>query len=122
MRKVGTSYTMYFNIKNDRVGNLFVKPFRSKRVARENHARYLPQYIHLNPAEIFEPGWKQGKVKNMALLQKNLLAYPYSSFAVYNGERADFSILNNEAVTFFNEDTAIGEKLIAEAAAYYTAL
>src|SRR5579859_6476622 len=32
MHKVGTGYTKYFNLKNDRIGNLFVKPFRSKHI------------------------------------------------------------------------------------------
>lgn len=33
MRKLGTAYTMYFNIKYQRTGNLFIKPFRSKHIA-----------------------------------------------------------------------------------------
>ena len=53
MQKVGTGYTMYFNEKNDRIGSLFVGPFRSKHIAQDAYLRRVTQYIHLNPAELF---------------------------------------------------------------------
>lgn len=79
MRKLGTAYTMYFNQKYERVGNLFLKPFRARHVDGDGYFQHVVQYIHLNPAELFEPEWKMGKVKDMRALQFELKQYPYSS-------------------------------------------
>ncbi len=81
MRKVGTAYTMYFNAKYERVGNLFTKPFRSRHIGTDRYLQRVVEYIHCNPAELYESGWKSGKVRNMGALEQKLLAYPYSSFA-----------------------------------------
>ncbi|TSC61700.1 MAG: transposase [Parcubacteria group bacterium Athens0416_74] len=83
MRKLGTAYTMYFNIKNERVGNLFYKPFRAKHVDTDQYLQYVVQYIHINPAELYEPGWKLGVVDNLTTLHKAVLEYPYSSYAAH---------------------------------------
>ena len=83
MQKLGTAYTMYFNAKNERVGNLFMKPFRARHVGDDRYFQHVLQYIHCNPAELYEPEWKSGKVKNMQLLQKKLLEYSYSSLRSY---------------------------------------
>ena len=81
MQKLGTAYTMYFNIKNNRTGSLFITPFRSKHVKNDAYLQRVVQYIHLNPAELKEFGWKRGSVKNMGALETFLEQYPYSSLA-----------------------------------------
>ena len=123
MHKLGTSYTMYFNNKRGRVGNLFVKPFRSKHVGDERYLKRIVQYIHLNPIELFERGWKQGRVESVRVLKERLQTYRYSSLFDYGTqERAEKNILDREAVSFLKEDSSISEKLLAEAAAYYMEL
>jgi len=49
MQKLGTGYTMSFNKKHERVGCLFQGRYKAVLVEREEHFRYLPIYIHLNP-------------------------------------------------------------------------
>ena len=103
MHKILTGFTMYFNIRRERVGNLFVTPFRSKHINDDQYLRWLFQYIHLNPAEIFEPGWKEGIVKNMTTLEKKLIDYPYSSALDYfkpHSERAEKAILDPSTCEF----------------------
>ena len=78
---------MYFNIKNEQGGNLFVKPFRSKHIADDEYMQHVVQYIHLNPLEIFEPNWKSGLKSISASLEKKLREYPYSSLASYDNEK-----------------------------------
>ena len=41
MRKVSTSYAMYFNKKYKRTGSLFEGKFKSKHVDRENYFNYI---------------------------------------------------------------------------------
>jgi putative transposase len=49
MQKLGTGYTMSFNKKYERVGCLFQGRYKAVLVEREEHLRYLPVYIHMNP-------------------------------------------------------------------------
>lgn len=127
MHKVGTGYTKYFNLKHERVGNLFTKPFRSKHISDDRYFKKVVPYIHLNPAEIIEKGWKRGEVENISSLKKKLLAYPYGSlgdltFQSVATPRIEASLLDLEAISFLKEDMLEIEELIAEAMAYYKEL
>ena len=120
MHKVGTGYTMYFNMKKQRIGNLMVKPFRSKHVHDDVYLRYVAQYIHLNPAEVFEPEWKKGKVKNMEFLKKRLEKYEFSSLMDYFGDmRPERAILDSEAMSMISEGMPHLENILSEAQSYY---
>lgn len=96
MRKLGTAYTMYFNAKYERVGHLFSGQFRSRHVVSDRYFQRVLEYIHLNPAELSESGWKSGKIRNMRQLEKKLLAYPYSSLSSYADRKRASPILSHE--------------------------
>lgn len=49
MRRVLTTYTMYFNKRHDRIGPLFQSVYKSSRVSRENYLLHISRYIHMNP-------------------------------------------------------------------------
>lgn len=120
MRKVGTSYAMYFNIRYERTGNLFTKPFRSRHVEDDTYLQRVIQYIHSNPAELFEPSWKKGDVQNMIRLEKQLLAYPYSSFRAFN-DTADL-LRNLLDDSIFELETQLSPRMmLEEALEYYNA-
>ena len=122
MHRVGTSFTKYFNIKNDRVGNVFIKPFRSKHIHDHLYFKKVAQYIHLNPAEIYESGWKSGNIRNMDLLKKQLERYTYSSLADYRGiKRIENLILDQNSKELFESLPPL-EEIVDEAAAYYKEL
>lgn len=116
MRKVGVAYAMYFNAKNERTGNLFLKPFRSRHIATDRYFQRVLQYIHFNPAELFESGWKSGKVRSIAALEKNLLNYPYSSLKSYVSKRVN-PILSKEG--FEVAENVSFSKRLQEAREYY---
>ncbi len=120
MRKVGTGYTMYFNIKNKRVGNLFLKPFRSKHVPDDRYAQRVVQYIHFNAAELFEPGWKSGIVRDRQALLASLRAYSYSSLPDYYGHRrVENGLLGADALKLFSGEPSSLESLIRDYREYY---
>ena len=122
MQKLGTSFSMYFNVKHNHVGNVFVKPFRSIHIDEDSYLQRVAQYIHLNPAELFEREWKKGLVKNIRSLETELRHYRYSSLKDYNGvARAENSILDKDAMTSFEERPSFSE-ILAEAAEYYATL
>ena len=118
MRKLGIAYTMYFNAKNQRAGNLFVRPFRSRHVGDDRYFQRALQYIHCNPAELYEPGWKLGKVENMRLLERKLVEYPYSSMGSYAKTGIKDPILSGEG--FGIADQLPLSRMLNESQAYYS--
>lgn len=119
MQKIGTAYTMYFNIKNERTGNLFLKPFRARHITDDAYFSHIPHYVHLNAAELYERGWKKGIIRNMPQLQRKMRGYEYSSLLDYEGmERSERSILDAQAMELFQDNLPIDD-LLNEAAEYY---
>lgn len=99
MRKLGTGYTNYFNIKYNRVGALFQGKFKSVLLEREAHFIHLPHYIHLNPLDLHSPEWRDRKVKNMDAALKFLYHYRWSSFSDYAGKKNFPSVTDREFLT-----------------------
>jgi putative transposase len=100
MRKLGTGYAMSFNLKYHRVGTLFSSRFQARHVGSDRYMRRLVNYIHANPAELYEPGFKEGVIKDKKGLEQKLLAYPYSSFPDYQAstDRLEATLLNRETL------------------------
>lgn len=85
MQKLGTGYTNYFNIKNDRVGPLFQGRFKAVLIDNNVHLRYLPHYIHLNPLDLSHPEWREHRISNLPNILRQLANYPWSSYRDYLG-------------------------------------
>lgn len=49
MSNFQNSFAKYFNLKFDRDGSLFKRPFKAKRVGSESLLLHMSRYIHLNP-------------------------------------------------------------------------
>lgn len=122
MQKIGTSFSMYFNTKYEHIGNVFIKPFRAKHVGQDDYFQRVVQYIHLNPAELFEPQWKQGVVRNMDFLSNELGKYRYSSFIDYLGTKRPENAIIDESTQKMLESPPSLSGIIDEAAAYYAEL
>ena len=98
MRKLGTGYSMFFNIKYQRAGALFGGLFKSKLIGvDDNYMRHLFGYIHINPLEIKFTNWKN-KINKSSVDMKNFLkSYRYSSYLDYIGEdRIEKNIIKKE--------------------------
>ena len=106
MQKLGTAYTMYFNIKNERSGGLFTKPFRALHVPDDRYFQHVVDYIHLNPLELFDHNWKDGKAHDTHYLRAKLEAYPFSSLPDLNKvSRPAAVILGNEIFDTYQHKT-----------------
>ena len=68
LRRISTTYAMYFNKRYKRVGYLFQGPYKAVSVETDSYLLHLSRYIHLNPHE---------------LTRRNLVNYPYSSYAYF---------------------------------------
>lgn len=109
MKKLGTGYSMFFNIKYQRRGALFGGLFKSKHIAEDLYLKHLFGYIHLNSLDIKFSGWEELIDKKHPQEWKDFLeSYRYSSYQDYIGkERVEGSILNRNAFPeYFNEENS----------------
>jgi putative transposase len=120
MRKLGTGFTMFFNIKYERTGALFSGRFKAKHIEDDAHFRRTVHYIHSNIAEIYEPRWKEGVVGDEEELRRKMLAYPYASLVDYEGkERMESVLINKKVVLELLEDNPNFNALLEDARAFY---
>lgn len=87
MHKLSTSYTNYFNVKNDRSGSLFQGPFKAVHIDSNEYLLYLSAYVNKN-------NFIHGYNKNDR--------WPYSSLPDYLGERKNKLINKNPILKQFN--------------------
>lgn len=95
MSKLLTAYSMYFNKKHEHSGRLFENTFKAEHADNDRYLKYLFAYIHLNPAKIIEPTWKEKEIKNTEKIRNYLKNYKYSSYFDYSGiKRSENLIIN----------------------------
>jgi len=107
MKKLGTGYSMYFNIKYERTGALFGGLFKSKLIGvDDNYMRHLFGYIHINPLEIQFSDWEDKIDKPSVDMKKFLKLYRYSSYLDYIGEnRVEKNVINPKNFPDYFTDT-----------------
>ncbi len=83
MHKLQTAYTMYFNGRHERNGALFQGTFKARHANRDAYLKYLFSYIHLNPAKLVDPAWRDFGPKDFKRVRNYIQEYPFSSFQEY---------------------------------------
>ncbi len=109
MKKLGTGYSMFFNIKYQRKGALFGGLFKSKNISQDMHLKHLFGYIHLNALDIKFSGWEKLVDKKHPKEWKDFLEnYPYSSYQDYVGLiRPEGNTLNKSTFPeYFEEENS----------------
>ena len=93
MHRLGTSYTNYFNIRQERSGILFEGVFKAVLVESEEQLLHLTRYQHINP-------------HSLNLTPKELVNYSWSSLPTYLGKTKP-SFVNPKMVlsTFKNPES-----------------
>ncbi len=116
MRKVMTGYSMYFNKKYNRNGNLFQGKFKSEHIKKDEYLKYIFSYIHLNPIKLIpgETKWKDNGIKNIGKAKILLLNYEYSSLHDYFSKKTKYrNILSGEKFpNYFPKEENILEELL----------
>jgi len=87
MQRLQTAYTMYFNEKHKRSGSLFQGTYKARHAQRDEYLKYLFAYIHLNPAKLADPQWKERSRRDLRGLYEQVGTYPYSSIREYHSSR-----------------------------------
>lgn len=88
MKKVGDSYTRYFNTKHIRVGPLFQGAFKVTHISNDEQLIHISRYIHLNP------------LVSYVIKEQKLLGYPWSSLDDYLTGNTSFTN-SKDVLTFF---------------------
>lgn len=72
MSNFQNSYTRYYNLRNKRVGSLFLDQFKAVRIETDEQLLHVSRYIHLNPYSSY-------------LIEKikGIIDYPWSSMKEY---------------------------------------
>ncbi|OGG41215.1 hypothetical protein A2118_03115 [Candidatus Kaiserbacteria bacterium GWA2_50_9] len=117
MRKMGTAYTLYFNARHKRAGNLFLKPFQSRHVATNRSFQHLVNYIHSNPAVLYEPGWRTNHVVDPQFLEEQITAYPYSSLGAHRGAHTPTAAIVDAQLLSAGRTVSL-QKMLQEARQY----
>lgn len=85
MHRIGTAYTNYFNIYQERTGRLFETTFKAVPVESKEQLLHLTRYQHINP-------------RTLGLgTARELMDYPWSSLSTYLGEK-QLPFINPEIV------------------------
>lgn len=109
-KKVIGGYTKYFNEQNERSGVLFQGRSKIIQVQKEVHFLYLPFYIHLNPLDLFQPGWKEDGIKDVEGAMKFLEEYRWSNYRdIVGSGNGEFAHITNKEL-FFQAFQTDGEK------------
>ena len=82
MKKMG-GYSTYFNKQYKRVGPLFQSRFKAIEIENDEQLHKTFVYVHTNPVELIESGWKDLEVKNKKASIKFLNEYKWSSYPDY---------------------------------------
>jgi putative transposase len=85
-RKLNIGYAKYFNIKYERKGALFETRFKRIEIGSEAHFIHLPYYIHSNPLDLADYGWRAREIKNRQAAWEFLKNYRWSSHLDYLGK------------------------------------
>lgn len=96
LQKLGTGYTLYFNLRYERSGVLFQGRYKVKSIERDNYLRHLIDYIHLNPTELFRK--RRKNVQDVDDLLEKLNGYRWSSYRDYSGSKNFPSILSMRVI------------------------
>ena len=94
LKKLCTAYSMYFNAKNTRTGKLFERAFQAEHANSDNYLKYLFSYIHLNPAKIIDPNWKERAMHDFTKIGNFVEKYEFSSYRNYLGDVENIEIMN----------------------------
>ncbi len=88
MQKLNGGYAKHFNLKYNRTGNLFEKPYKIIPVKTNFQLDAVVCYINLiNPLDIYQPGWREKGLNDREGAFKFLRKYQFSSLLDLFGGR-----------------------------------
>jgi len=92
MKKLGSGFAKYFNIKYGETGRLFQGSYKGKLINEQKYLEYLSVYIQvINVLELF-PGGIEKALQDLDKALKLVEEYPFSSYPDFVGLRKSLII------------------------------
>ena len=101
MHRLGTAYTEYFNIRQERSGILFEGVFKAVLVKSEEQLLHLTRYQHINP-------------HSLNLTPKELVNYSWSSLPAYLGKKKPSFVNPKMVLSAFKDSKSYLDFVLAE--------
>lgn len=96
MQHINGAYTTYFNVKRDRSGHLFQGRYKAILVEKDEYAKELSRYIHLNPVR--------------AKMVDTPEEYEWSSYPFYVGrKKAPQWLYRNFILRYFGDNPSVAQ-------------
>lgn len=97
MQKLKTGFAMYHNLKYNRKGNLFERPYKIIPIQTNFQLDAVLRYVNVkNSLDVFQPGWRENGLKNEKEATQFLKEYQFSSFPDLFGERNSKILVSRE--------------------------
>ena len=88
MQKLNGGFAKYFNLKHNREGNLFDRPYKIIPIQTNFQLDAVLRYINVkNPLDVYQPGWREKSLRDWQKAFKFLENYQFSSFPDLFGKR-----------------------------------
>ena len=104
MSNFQNSYTRYFNTKHERVGQIFLRPFKAIRIHTEEQLLHVSRYIHLNP-------YSSSIVESI----QELKDYPWSSLNEYLDPTKDGICEKEITLSYFKDSQSYAAFVLDQA-------
>lgn len=99
MQRLNTSFAKYFNLKYQRQGNLFNRPFKMVPIQGNIQLQTVIPYVNIkNSLDVYQPGWEEGGIKNEEEALWFLNNYQFSSFPDLFRERKSKILASDSAL------------------------
>jgi len=110
LHRIGTAYSNFFNMSENRTGRLFETKFKSVMVETEEQLIHLSRYQHLNPTKL--------NIKSPI----GLLHYPWSSLPSYIGPKPLPFVNTQPILSLFHSSQSYFNFILAEIGEYEPSL
>ncbi len=88
MQKLNGGFAKYFNLKHNRQGNLFTRPYKIIPIKTNFQQDAVIRYVNVkNTLDVYQAGWQDKGLKNEEEVLKFLNEYQFSSFPDLFGKR-----------------------------------
>lgn len=111
MSDLSNSFTRFHNIKNNKIGPIFIPRFKAERIVTEEHLKHVCRYIFLNP-------YSGELVTNFEDLEN----YMWSSYKEYLDKSKQFLSNPDPVMSLFGNDPARFRKFVSDHADYQRSL
>ena len=101
MQRLSLGYTKYRNQRYGSKGVIFGSPYNAVHIATQEQFLHITRYVHLNPYDHHDYGWREGKARSQSVVSEILRVYPWSSYRSYIGLETNILIDNQRIISCF---------------------